>query len=126
MRMGLRTGPSWPFSVRLVGVFPIFRDVGCRNRCFLLNDDGFRLLPEGASVHDYVDDAVFTDVTDDGEVYTLYRIVRVTHEATNESLHWTHRANVAAVRSNQFGVALLRVINRVIQDSRVTITQNVQ
>lgn len=88
----------------------------------MLNDDGFRLLPEGAYVDDFVGDPVFTDITVDGEVYTLYRIVRVTHEAINQNLHWTHRANVAAVRSNLFGVALLRVIDRVIQDARVTLS----
>lgn len=90
----------------------------------MLNDDAFRILPEGTNVDDFVDNGVFTDVTEDGEVYTLYRIVRITHEATTPHVHWTHRANVTAVRSDQFGVALLRVLNRVIEDSQVTRTQN--
>lgn len=89
----------------------------------MLNDDAFRILPEGTNVDDFVDNGVFTDVTEDGEVYTLYRIVRITHEAIGPSIHWTHRANVTAVRSDQFGVALLRVRNRVIEDSQVTSTQ---
>ncbi|MEN9301089.1 MAG: hypothetical protein RLZZ254_870 [Actinomycetota bacterium] len=90
----------------------------------MLNDDAFRILPEGTNVDDFVDNGVFTDVTDDGEVYTLYRIVRITHEATTPHVHWTHRANVTAVRSDQFGVALLRIVDRIIHSSQVTITES--
>lgn len=82
----------------------------------------FRLLPEGLDPLDVVDDVEFTDVTNHGEIYTLYRIVRITHEATGEPDKWTHMANVSRVRDPGLGVAFLRVIDRIIVDSKVTLS----
>lgn len=82
----------------------------------------FRLLSEGHDPLDVVDDVEFTDVTSNGEVYTLYRIVRFTHEATGDPDRWTHMANVSRVREPALGVALLRVVDRAIEDSRITLS----
>lgn len=84
--------------------------------------DDFTLLPEGLVVTDVVDDPEFTEVTRNGEVYTLYRIVRLTHEATSHPEGWTHMANVARVRNPAIGVALLKVVGRSIDDARVTLS----
>jgi hypothetical protein len=86
------------------------------------SDDAFRILSETTLSESIVDDTLFTDVTDDGEIYTSYRIVRFTHVADSPHLHWTHRANVVGVRAPHLGVALLRVDNRSIEDSRVEVT----
>ena len=87
-----------------------------------MSDDLFRLLPEGLPTDDIVDDPEFTEVTRNGEVYTLYRIVRVTHEASSHPDGWTHMANVVRVRTPALGVALLQVVDRVIEDARVTLS----
>lgn len=85
-------------------------------------DPDFRLLPESTAVDEIVDDPEFTDVTNDGETYTRYRVVRFTHESTASSGSWTHRANITRVRVPAIGVALLRVVDRIIDDSQVTMT----
>lgn len=87
-----------------------------------MSDQVFRLLPEAVATDDIVDDPEFTEVTRNGEVYTLFRIVRFTHEATDHPEGWTHLANVVRVRNSAIGVALLRIENRVIEDARVTIS----
>ena len=87
-----------------------------------MNDSIFVLLPEGLPIGDIVDDLEFTEVTHNGEVYTLFRIVRITHVATRHPDGWTHLANVTRVRAPAIGVARLKVINRVIEDARVTLT----
>ena len=87
-----------------------------------MSNDPFRLLPAGIDVADIVDDPEFTEVTRNGEVYTLYRIVRITHEAVDHPDGWTHMANVVRVRNPSLGVALLQVVDRVIEDARVTLS----
>lgn len=82
----------------------------------------FHLLPEGLRVDEIVDDPEFTEVTDNGEVYTLYRIVRVTHEVTDHPDGWTHLANIVRVRQSAIGTAFLRVVARVIEDAKVTLS----
>lgn len=82
----------------------------------------FSLLSEGTLTLEIIDDEEFTEVTNNGEVYTLYRIVRITHEATNHPDGWTHMANVVRVRNPAIGVALLLVVNRVIEDVKVTLS----
>jgi hypothetical protein len=84
--------------------------------------DGFRILPEGTLTESIVNDAHFTEITDDGEIYVLYRIVKFTHFTDSPHLNWTHRANVVGVRKPNMGVALLRVVDRTIEDSHVTST----
>ena len=81
-----------------------------------------RLLPEGMAVSECLDDPEFTDVTMDGEVYTLYRVVRLTHEFVDHPEGWTHLANVARVREPAIGVAHLLVRNRAIEESKVTLS----
>lgn len=88
-----------------------------------MTTDPFSLLPEGTHTAEIVDDEEFTEVTRNGEVYTLYRIVRITHEATNHPDGWTHMANVVRVRNPAIGVALLLVVNRVIEDARVVLSK---
>lgn len=87
-----------------------------------MSDQEFELLPEGYPVDSVVDDPVFTEVTSSGEMYTLYRIVRVTHIARDHPDGWTHRANVVRIHEPQLGVALLKVVNRVIRDARVALS----
>lgn len=86
-----------------------------------MNDRWFRLLSEGVDTFSIVDDPEFSEVSLDGEIYTRYRIVRFTHEATDHPDGWTHMANVVRVRREALGVALLKVVNRVIEDAIVTL-----
>lgn len=81
-----------------------------------------RLLPEALPVSEVLDDPEFTDVTTDGEVYTRYRVVRLTHEFTAHPEGWTHLANVVRMREPAIGVALLQVKARSIEESRVTLS----
>ncbi|NBP53077.1 MAG: hypothetical protein EBU67_02065 [Actinobacteria bacterium] len=75
-----------------------------------MSDEVFRLLPESVPTDDIVDDPEFTEVTRNGEIYTLFRIVRVTHES------------VVRIRKPAIGVAHLRIIARVIEDAKVTLS----
>jgi hypothetical protein len=77
------------------------------------------LLSEATSVSDYVNNPVFTDVTKDGEVYTTYRIVRITHEVIDHPDHWTHLANVSLEFNIGIGVAHLRLKDKVVEDSHI-------
>lgn len=84
-----------------------------------MNPPHFVLLSEATSVDDFVDDPVFTDVTNDGEVYTTYRIVRFTHEVQEHHEGWTHLVNVSLEYGEGIAVAFLRIRNRIIEDSRI-------
>ena len=90
-----------------------------------MTDQRFRLLPEGVDALSIVDDLEFTEVSRDGEIYTRYRIVRFTHEATDQPDGWTHMANVVRVRRQALGVALLKVSDRIIEDAIVTLAPTV-
>lgn len=68
---------------------------------------------------DYVENPVFTDVTNDGEIYTTYRIVRITHEVFEHPDEWTHLANVTLEFDIGIGVAYLRIRNAIIEKSRI-------
>lgn len=89
-----------------------------------MNEHGCRLLPEGTNTSEIVDEPTFTEVTENGEIYTLFRIVRITHDCTEADLAWTHLANVARVVDHAIGVARLTVVDRVITDSSVTVTDH--
>ena len=80
------------------------------------------LLSEATTISDYVDNPVFTDVTNDGETYTTYRIVRITHEVFEHPDDWTHLANVTRVRNPAIGVARLRVTDHAVDDAKVTLS----
>jgi hypothetical protein len=77
------------------------------------------LLSEATSISDYVDNPVFTDVTEDGEIYTTYRIVRITHEVIDHPDHWTHLANVSLEFNIGIAVAHLRLKDKVVEDSHI-------
>ena len=87
-----------------------------------MGDVYFALLPEAFDVSSVLEDPEFTEVTGNGEIYTLYRVVRLTHEASEHPAGWTHVANVTRVRSFAIGTALLRIANKVIEDARVTLS----
>jgi hypothetical protein len=84
-----------------------------------MNSPQYVLLSEAASISDYVYNPVFTDVTKDGEVYTTYRIVRITHEVIDHPDNWTHLANVSLEFNIGIGVAHLRLKDKVVEDSRI-------
>ena len=83
----------------------------------------YTLLSELSANTDFVDDPLFTDVTNDGETYTLYRIARFTHSIEGHPDGWTHMANVSPEREIGLGVALLRIVDRQIEESSVTRTR---
>ena len=82
----------------------------------------FTLLSELIPVSHFLDNNEFTDVTHDGEIYTSYRVVKMTHEAHNHPDGWTHRANVTRIRIPALGVALLAIKNRQVVASHVTVS----
>ena len=86
-------------------------------------DPHFELVSELASVADFVEEAMFTEVSEDGEIYTTYRIVRITDAAINHPERWTHRANVVRIDAPIIGVCLLRIEDRIVMDSRVVSTR---
>lgn len=77
------------------------------------------LLPEGTLLTDFVINPLFTDVTKDGEKYTTYRIVRITHEILNHPDDWTHLANVSLEYAIGIGVAYLRLRDGIVEESRI-------
>lgn len=87
-----------------------------------MSDIYFSLLSERHTTDEVVDDILFTDITNEGEIYTLFRIVRFTHIADNHPDGWTHRANVVRVHEPRIGVALLKIVDRVIVRSSVDIS----
>lgn len=91
-----------------------------------MSDHKSRLLPEGLPTTELVDDIEFTEVTDNGEVYTLYRIVRFTEEFIGHPEGWTHVANVVRVREPARGVSYLQIRDRSIHEARVTLAAEYQ
>lgn len=80
----------------------------------------YRLLPETSRTSDLVECDEFTVVTGDGEIYTSFTIVRITHEATDARGAWTHLAEVTRITDGVVGKARLRIVARVIEESTVT------
>lgn len=64
-----------------------------------------------------VDNPIFTDVTEDGERYTTYRIVRISHTFASHPSGWTHIVVVAPLRSVGLFEAFLEVRRRVVERS---------
>ena len=87
-----------------------------------VGEPDYTVLSELLPIDHFLDDPVFTDVTGQGEIYTLFRVMRVTHTVDRHPDGWTHLANVARVREPAIGVAMLRIIGRQIEDSHVKIT----
>ena len=86
-------------------------------------DPLFELVSELANVDDFVEEEVFTEVSDDGEIYTTYRIVRITDLISNHPERWTHRANVVRIDAPIIGVCLLRIEERIVMDAQVVFTR---
>lgn len=84
-----------------------------------MSDLRLALLSELAATSEFVDDDVFTDVSEDGERYTSYRIVRMTHSIEPNDEGWTHLANVGLLDGTAIAVALLKIHLRVVEDSKV-------
>lgn len=84
-----------------------------------MSDLRMTLLSELSATTNFVDDDIFTEVSDDGERYTTYRIIRVTHTIAPNDESWTHLANVALLDGSAIAVALLNVRDRIVEDSRV-------
>lgn len=80
------------------------------------------VLSESLEISDFVDYDIFTDVTHDGEIYTTFRIIRITHAIVNHPDGWNFVANVVGVHENHMGVADLKVVDRMITESRVSLT----
>jgi len=83
-------------------------------------DFGLHSLPADLSVESVVDDAVFTDVTESGEVYRTFRIIRFVYEFDSHPQGWTHLAFAVAERNSHEVEVFLRIENRVIEESYVS------
>jgi hypothetical protein len=83
-------------------------------------DEFFTLLSELTRLGDFLVDPVFADVSQAGETYTSYRVIRITHQAADHPEGWTHLANVTRVHDGATAVARLRIFDRHIDESRVT------
>lgn len=81
---------------------------------------GCRLLAESTTTDEIVDCPDFTVVSGDGEIYTLFHIVRITHDCTESHDTWSHLANVWRAADHAMGVARITVVDRVIVDASVT------
>lgn len=66
-----------------------------------------------------IDNPIFTDVTNNGENYTTYRILRITHTFTAHPIGWTHIAEVAPLRSMGLFEAFLEVRRRIVERSAI-------
>lgn len=66
-----------------------------------------------------IENPIFTDVTDEGETYTTYRIVRILHLFDRHPAGWTHLAEVVPLRSTGRFEAYLEVVRRVVERSKV-------
>lgn len=80
------------------------------------------VLSESLEISDFVDYDIFTNVTHDGEIYTTFRIIRITHAIVNHPDGWNFVANVVGVHESHMGVAELKVVERIITESQVTLT----
>ncbi len=80
------------------------------------------LAPAELEVLDVVDDPVFTDVTENGEVYRKYRIVRFVYEFSRHPQGWTHLAVAVATRNSHEVEVFLHIVNRVVEESYVPTT----
>lgn len=89
----------------------------------MTTDPIFCLVSELIDASSFVDDAVFTDVSEDGEIYTTYRIVRITHTIESHPQQWSHQANVARLDGKVIGVALLEIKDRIVMSSKVVSTR---
>lgn len=84
-------------------------------------DFGLHSLPADLAVASVVDDPLFTDVTEGGEVYRTFRIVRFVYEFDRHPQGWTHLAVALAERNSHEVEAFLRVENRVVEESYVSV-----
>lgn len=76
-------------------------------------------LPDSFEVADFIDESLFTEVTEGGEVYTTYRILKFTHAFSSHPSGWTHIAQVEDVYEHDLYEAFLEVYQRHIDRSQV-------
>jgi hypothetical protein len=76
-------------------------------------------LPDSFEVADFIEDPLFTEVNDGGEVYTTYRVLKFTHAFSSHPSGWTHIAQVENVYGHGIYEAFLEVVRRHIERSRV-------
>lgn len=81
---------------------------------------GLNSLPADLAVESVLDDGVFTDVTEDGEVYHTYRIVRFVYEFEDHPQGWTHLAVAIGSKNSDEVEVFLRIVNRVVEESYVS------
>lgn len=70
-------------------------------------------------VRQILDNPIFTDVTDGGETYTTYRVIRIVHTFASHPSGWTHIAEVTPLRSRGLFEAFLDVRQKSIERSKV-------
>lgn len=85
-------------------------------------DFGLHPLPTDLDVEAVVNDAVFTDVTEGGEVYSTYRIIRFVYEFDRHPQGWTHLAVAVPSRTSREVEVFLRIVGRVVEESYLSIT----
>lgn len=76
-------------------------------------------LPDSFEVADFIDDPLFTEVTDGGEVYTTYRVLKFTHAFSSHPSGWSHIAQVEDIYTHQVSEAFLEVSRRHVDRSQV-------
>ena len=76
-------------------------------------------LPDSFEVTDFIEDPLFTEVSEGGEVYTTYRVLKFTHAFSSHTAGWTHIAQVEKVYEPGRYEAFLEVVRRHIERSRV-------
>lgn len=77
------------------------------------------VLPDSTSTDQIVTDPVFTEVSDDGDVYISFRIVQFTHSIRHHPEGWNYLAKVHGVHIEQEGVGFLKIEDKIIQDCRI-------
>lgn len=85
-----------------------------------MSEFGLHPLPADLAVESVVDDAVFTDVTESGELYRTFRIIRFVYEFDAHPQGWTHLAVAVAERNSHEVEVFLQIENRVIEESYVS------
>lgn len=84
-----------------------------------MSDFGWKPFASPSDVRSVVDDPIFTDVTEGGEVYRTYLITRIVYEFTNHPDGWTHLVEVLHGDVDRPLEAFVRVVDRAIDDSRL-------
>lgn len=79
----------------------------------------FTCIPSASPVSLVLDDPVFTDVTEGGEVYRTYLVTSIVFEFTGHPEGWTHLVTVVHGDSHAETEAFLKVVGRSVDDSKI-------